>query len=93
MVKRNLDVLWGAPLPLYIKVERGRTTGPCRAHQERGVLLGLQVRVGFPLVEGGRRKGEGKGEGKGATPPPLVLFGLPLVGGTCWKYALEAIIK
>ena len=40
------------PAPVYNggEEEAGR---PCRALQEEGVLLELQVLVGFPLVEGG----------------------------------------
>ena len=57
------------PLLPYIKEGRGRPADPCRARQERGVLLGLQVLVGFHLVEGGRRKGEGEGQGKGCRAP------------------------
>ena len=78
-------------MPPYIKEGRGRPAGPCRARQERGVLLGLQVLVGFHLEEGGRRKGEGEGKERGVPPPspspiwtqgggaasPLWIFSLP----------------
>ena len=67
--KNNCCAL-GCPLPPYITEQRGRPAGPCRARQERGVLLGLQVLVGFHLVEGGRRKGEGKG-GRAPSPSPI----------------------
>ena len=64
------------PTPVY-KGGRGKPAVPCRAHHKRGVLLGLQVLVGFHLVEGGRRKGEGEGEGKGghAPSPSPIRFG------------------
>ena len=62
----------GCPQPPYIKEERGRPADPCRARQERGVLLGLQVLVGFHLVEGGRRKGEGEEKGgRASSPSPI----------------------
>ena len=56
-------------------------------HAKGGVLLGLQVQLGFGppsflLTEGGKREGEGDGKGKGgARPLPLVQFGLPMGGG------------
>ena len=68
------------PLPPYIKEERGRPAGPCRARQERGVLLGLQVLVGFHQKERGGRKERERERERGVAPPPLVLFGLPMGG-------------
>ena len=65
--------------PVY-KGGEGEAGRPSRVHQERGVLLGLQVLVGFHLEEGGRRKGEGEGKERGAPPLPLVQFG-PKEGG------------
>ena len=59
-------------MPPYIKVERGRPAGPCRARQGEGVLLGLLVLVGFLYKEERGKEGEGDGVGKG-TPPPLPL--------------------
>ena len=56
------------PAPVY-KGGEGKAGRPCRARQEKGVLLGLQVLVGFHLVEGGRRKGEGEGKERGAPHP------------------------
>ena len=60
--------VYGVPLPPYIKEQGGEAAGQEEARQG-GVLLGVPVLVGFHLVEGGRRKGEGEGKERGAPPP------------------------
>ena len=55
-------------MPPYIKEERARPTGPCRTRQGKVVLLGLQVLVGFHVVEEGK-EGRGRGRGKGGRRP------------------------
>ena len=75
--KRTIDVLWGAPLPPYIKEGRRRPT--TKGLTIGGVLLGLLVLVGFspPLFsfswrwKGGRR---GRRRRKGVVPPSLNQF-------------------
>ena len=62
------------PAPVY-KGARGRPAGPLWRAPKRGILLGLQVLVGFHQKGEGGKEGEGEGEGKGA-PPFLVQFGL-----------------
>ena len=74
-VKRNLCVYGVPPSPVYKGGEGGPAGPPWRA-PKRGILLGLQVLVGFHLKGERGKEGEGEGEGKGgAAPPLLVQFG------------------
>ena len=59
------------PAPVY-KGGRGRPAGPPRARQERGILLGLQVLVGFHLRKRGKKEERERGKGRkgGAAPFP-----------------------
>ena len=61
--------------PVY-KGGEGWPAGPPWCTPKRGILLGLQVLVGFHLKGERGKEGEGEGEGKGGAPPFLVLFGL-----------------
>ena len=67
-VKRNLCVLGCPPTPVY-KGGEGEAGRPCRARQEEGVLLELQVLVGFHLEERRKKEGRGGREGKGGAAP------------------------
>ena len=80
---KTIDMFWGAPLPLYIKEERGGRPA-IGARQVGGVPLGLLVLVSSPFLPTERGKGkEGRGRRKGGPhPPPLVQFGLPWGGRT-----------
>ena len=72
---RSIVVSLGCPLPLYIKEQGGGRPAPNGAPPKRGILLGLQVLVGFHL-KGEEREGERGGKKRGAPPPLLVQFGL-----------------
>ena len=56
------------PAPVY-KGGEGEAGRPSRACQKEGVLLGLQVLVGFHLEERGKKEGRGGREGKGGAAP------------------------
>ena len=65
----NLCVYGVPPSPIY-KGGEGRPVGtPWRAPKS-GILLGLQVLVGFHLKGERGKEGEGEGEGKGDAPFP-----------------------
>src|SRR3954463_6279606 len=57
------------PPPHIYKGARGRPADPLWRAPKRGILLGLQVLVGFH--QKGERGKEGKGEGEGKGGPPL----------------------
>ena len=59
----------GCPLPPYVKEQGGRPAGPPWRAPKRGILLGLQVLVGFHLKGERGKEGEGEGEGKGGAAP------------------------
>ena len=67
-LKDQLVCLWDAPSPVY-KGGEGRPAGPPWPAPKRGILLGLQVLVGFHLKGERGKEGEGEGEGKGGAAP------------------------
>ena len=69
--ERSTCVSRGAPLPPYIKEQGGGRPALYGAPPKRGILLGLQVLVGFHLRKWGKEEGKGGKEGKGTTPLPF----------------------
>ena len=65
----QLVCLWGAPSPVY-KGGEGRPASPPWRSPKRGILLGLQVLVGFHQKGERGKEGEGEGKGKGGRRPP-----------------------
>src|SRR3954471_17995884 len=64
----NCCIFGVPPDPVY-KGARGRPTGPLWRAPKRGILLGLQVLVGFHQKGERGKEGEGEGEGKGGAAP------------------------